>query len=94
MRKVVMRGLQRVVACGNCQAKFPHSQAMQILFSFTNKNAHFPLVQSMVDGFSSFPLKQMKSNAYSVSSPVNRIGQILTGSNVPCPKCNKVHWNS
>ena len=84
--------LSRFVACGNCKARFPNSQLVQHLFKFTNKNAHLPFVQSVVDGFAAYPLKQMKSSAYSVSTLKDALGAILKNSNIPCPKCNKIHW--
>lgn len=87
-----MRALGRLVQCGNCKSRFPHSQALGVLLGQTQKNAHEPLLQSLVDGFSSYPLKQMKNGGAAIRSPKNRICDILKGSHVPCPKCNKIHW--
>ena len=84
--------LSRLVTCGNCKSRFGNNELVHLLFKYTNKDAHLPLVQSVVDGFGSYPLKQMKSFAYSLSTPKDKVGQILKRTNVPCPKCNKIHW--
>jgi hypothetical protein len=86
------QALRRLVQCGNCKAKFPHEHAMSVLLGNLYKDPHQPLLQSMVDGFSSYPLKQMKSVGYQLFSPENRICDILKRSAIPCPKCNKIHW--
>jgi len=83
---------RRLVSCGNCHSKYPNNQLMNVLLKHKYPDAHLSLSQSLVDGFSAYPLKQMKSEAYKIFSPVGKIAEILSNSGVPCPKCNKVHW--
>jgi hypothetical protein len=87
-----MTSLPRLVSCINCKSAFPTSQAMALFLKSRVPECDRRVLQSMTDGFSSFPLKQMKSVAYQASTPVNRISQFLEKGNVSCPKCGKVHW--
>lgn len=80
----------RVVGCGNCKWKYPNGEAIALFFKHKYKNCHESLFQSLKDGFNVFPLKQMKSLGYSNST--QRICQLLDKSGIPCPKCNRVHW--
>ena len=81
----------RLVSCGNCKSRFPTSQVVPVFFQYKVPNCHPRVVQSLTDGFASLPMKQMKSCA-EIGGPVGRISQILKKGNVPCPKCNKIHW--
>ena len=85
-------GVSRIISCGNSMSRFSNPEAVNLILKFNHPNAHPNLSQSILDGFSSYPLKQMKSVANKIFTPARRMGQILKNSYVPCPKCNKVDW--
>lgn len=73
-------------------SKFSNPEIVNLILKFNIPNAHLNLSQSVLDGFSAYPLKQMKSVTNKLFSPAKKIGEILKNSCVPCPKCNKVNW--
>jgi len=87
-----MSYLSRLVSCGNCMSRFSNPEIVNLILKFNHPGAHLNLSQSILDGFSAYPLKQMKSVANKMFSPAKKMGEVLKNSCIPCPKCNKVNW--